>query len=181
MRTIQEMIQQEVIQNASEFVGQMQYIQESLSPEYHEDLMSLWLSVDYETTVENSEYEIVRVDVEQNDPYFVYVDSDDLCDEGVIYAVEETPGLKQHSYLDACIECYEDNHLEEVYKEPLQYWIVTDYFGRELRELGEVVVFDFMGFTIWGRTCCGQAIYMDGVIQDLYEKTHQRYEAALAD
>ena len=39
------------------------------------------------------------------------------------------------------------------------------WLGDKLLEKGERVVKDFYGLTIWGRTCTGQAISMDSVIQ----------------
>lgn len=50
--------------------------------------------------------------------------------------------------------------------EALEHWIVTDWFSRKLEEKGEMVT-EFMGLTIWGRTTSGQAIYIDGVIEEI--------------
>jgi len=48
--------------------------------------------------------------------------------------------------------------------EVLEWWIVDGYVARELREQGEHLV-EALGLTFWGRTCCGQALCMDGCIQ----------------
>ena len=54
-------------------------------------------------------------------------------------------------------------------EEALEHWIVSDWLGKRLLEQGEMVI-DFMGLTIWGRTTSGQAICIDSVIEDIYNK-----------
>jgi hypothetical protein len=49
--------------------------------------------------------------------------------------------------------------------EALEHWAVTKFFGRKLKMMGEMVIDDFFGHTIWGRACSGQAISMDYVIR----------------
>lgn len=56
------------------------------------------------------------------------------------------------------------------YLEPFEFWIVSPWLGRKLKEYGEIVSFDFMGFTIWGRCSSGQAILLDGVISRICEE-----------
>lgn len=54
--------------------------------------------------------------------------------------------------------------IEPEYIESLEYWQVTEHMGEKLQEKGEAVIIDFHGLTIWGRSCSGQAILLDGVI-----------------
>ena len=56
------------------------------------------------------------------------------------------------------------------YLEPYEFWIVSLWLGRKLKEYGEIVSFDFMGFTIWGRHSSGQTILLDGVISRICEE-----------
>ena len=56
------------------------------------------------------------------------------------------------------------------YLEPYEFWIVSPWLGRKLKEYGEIVSFDFFGFTIWGRCSSGQAILLDGVISRICEE-----------
>ena len=56
--------------------------------------------------------------------------------------------------------------LDPDYNEPLEHWVIDRYFGRELADCGEIVE-EYLGLLIWGRTCTGQAIYMDGVVENL--------------
>lgn len=53
--------------------------------------------------------------------------------------------------------------------EAYEHWIVSDWLADKLEERGEMILRDFLGLTIWGRTCSGQAIMLDGVICDIYD------------
>ena len=59
-----------------------------------------------------------------------------------------------------CQEHDVEPHENEVY----EHWAVTSWFARRLSECGEVTG-DLLDFRVWGRTCTGQAIKMDYVIQ----------------
>jgi len=56
--------------------------------------------------------------------------------------------------------------LEPEYGEIYEHWIVSDWLGRKLSERGHVVE-SYLGMTIWGRGCTGQAISMDGVMEQI--------------
>ncbi len=51
-------------------------------------------------------------------------------------------------------------------REPLEHWLVSGWLGSKLEEKDELV-YDLYGLTVWGRTCSGQAIKMDGVIKEV--------------
>ena len=50
--------------------------------------------------------------------------------------------------------------------EVLEWWLVTPYMADMLREKGEVILSDYDCYW-WGRQTSGQALYMDGVIQEI--------------
>lgn len=50
--------------------------------------------------------------------------------------------------------------------EALEYWLVEDGLAERLDAKGEAVIETSIG-CIWGRTCSGQALYVDGVFQEL--------------
>jgi hypothetical protein len=50
-----------------------------------------------------------------------------------------------------------------------EHWIVTDWLADKLIETGENVKKDFFGLTVWGRCTTGQAIYCDGVIEEIFD------------
>ena len=49
--------------------------------------------------------------------------------------------------------------------EVLEWWLVTPWLAERLKEQGEIII-DELGCRWWGRLTSGQAIYMDGVIQE---------------
>jgi hypothetical protein len=58
----------------------------------------------------------------------------------------------------------EDGSVREVY----EYWAVSSFLADDLTAKGEVVE-ELMDLYIWGRTCTGQSISTDTVIQDIYD------------
>lgn len=55
------------------------------------------------------------------------------------------------------------------YREVFEYYIVTGFLGRQLRDLGGMVLERWGGW-IWGREVCGQAVWMDGIIGEVCER-----------
>ena len=53
--------------------------------------------------------------------------------------------------------------------EIMEWWHVTPYMAELLKEKGEVILSDYDCYW-WGRTTSGQALYMDGVIQEIAEQ-----------
>lgn len=53
--------------------------------------------------------------------------------------------------------------------EVLEWWLVTPYMAELLKENGEVIL-STLDCYWWGRTTRGQALYMDGVIQEIAEQ-----------
>ena len=48
----------------------------------------------------------------------------------------------------------------------MEWWLVTPWLAERLKEQGEIII-DKLGCRWWGRLTSGQAIYMDGVIQEI--------------
>lgn len=55
-------------------------------------------------------------------------------------------------------------------REVFEHWIVSDWFAEKLAAHGEKVDTDFAGMTVWARCTTGQAISMDGVVQQIYRE-----------
>ena len=82
--------------------------------------------------------------------------------------------IKHDRYMDDLMEVcskYEDDSEHPI--EALEHWAVTDWLADRLEEQGEMILRDFLGFNIWGRTS-GQAILLDGCIRNIVEGTGQR-------
>lgn len=79
--------------------------------------------------------------------------------------VRDDDELTDYWYCDHChheVEEEMDTEPQEIY----EYWIVSPWFGEKLRNAGEPVFERMLGW-IWGRTCTGQAISLDGVIDEI--------------
>ena len=88
----------------------------------------------------------------------------------VSYLVQELS--RQEQYMDDLMEVqvnYNSNPIEGEPEEALEHWLVSEWLAKRLLEEGEMVI-EFLGLTIWGRTTSGQAIYIDSVIEDIYNK-----------
>lgn len=58
---------------------------------------------------------------------------------------------------------------QEETPEIYEWWIVSYWLGKKLKEYGEVVIYDGLDY-IWGRQTTGQAIYLDYVIHKICEE-----------
>jgi hypothetical protein len=87
--------------------------------------------------------------------------------EGVqgIYTHPDKKGEKHifESWEDLCHEFDIEPHSNGAY----EHWIVSNWLADKLEEKGEMILRDFLGLTIWGRTCTGQSISLDRVITDI--------------
>ena len=73
-----------------------------------------------------------------------------------------------NSLTDNWEHLYQHPNSEEV----LEHWIVSDWLAEKLESKGELIERSFYNPTIWGRTTSGQAITMDGVIQEISEENN---------
>ena len=65
-----------------------------------------------------------------------------------------------------CETCFEEKQEpQEIY----EWWLVSRWLEFNLKMRGEPILSNEYG-TWWGRCCTGQAIYMDGVIEEIYDK-----------
>ena len=85
----------------------------------------------------------------------------------VSYLVQELS--KDEKYSNDLMEDQVQFNDEDYPDEALEHWLVSNWLAERLREEGEMVI-DFMDLTIWGRTTSGQAICIDTVIEDIYNK-----------
>jgi hypothetical protein len=70
-----------------------------------------------------------------------------------------------YASLEAMQDAGED--LQDIY----EWWFVSGWLYEKLRAAGEPVLDSDYGY-LWGRTCTGQAIFLDGVIEDIYDSLH---------
>ena len=73
--------------------------------------------------------------------------------------------------------CRLEQYIEQHEIEILQWYAVSSSLADGLEQEGEVVLRDFHGLDLWGRTIFGQAISMDHVIQ----KVHDNIQKGVSD
>lgn len=56
-------------------------------------------------------------------------------------------------------------------KEIYEWWLVTEWLAKKLNSIEQVVLETDWGF-YWGRTCTGQAIELDNVMQEVARLIH---------
>lgn len=79
---------------------------------------------------------------------------------------------KDNKYFEELMEISSQyNEETDDYDEALEHWLVSNWFARKLKDQGEMVG-EFMNMNIWGRTCSGQAIICDSVIERIYDELH---------
>jgi len=96
----------------------------------------------------------------------------DACEA---YMFEEPDGSESECYdtfAEACrAAAGAHGYIDFEYREALEHWAVTEWFGKQLQKHGEMVIFDFLDFdAIWGRTTSGQAILLDNVVGEIAEE-----------
>lgn len=113
----------------------------------------------------------------------------DFAEREVFYSVSHLVSelVKQDKYMDELLEIcsrpYDENDVSEGenlddyqddYIEALEHWIVSDWLADKLIAEGEMITKDFLGLTIWGRTTSGQSIFLDGVIERIYNSLNRQ-------
>lgn len=66
-------------------------------------------------------------------------------------------------------KCNGTLYFEEHIHEALEHWAVSDWMADKLLEQGEMVIKDYLGLNIWGRTTSGQMILADYCIIKVWE------------
>lgn len=82
--------------------------------------------------------------------------------ENLFYTDSE---LKKMGYSDVAIPRYSGDDCKEIY----EWWVVSDWLAEQLEKHGEAMLINDYG-TWWGRTCFGQAIYLDSVIEEIWDE-----------
>ncbi|MBP0015346.1 MAG: hypothetical protein J7525_19825 [Roseofilum sp. SID3] len=78
--------------------------------------------------------------------------------------VERNTLLNMSSFVQ--LDMYEEKFPDH---EVMEVWAVSDQLGDRLIAKGEAVL-RIGGVYVWGRACCGQAIKMDSVIQEIFNE-----------
>jgi hypothetical protein len=158
MRTIDQMIQSEVLVCVSHLVATLASVFETdnvneAMNELHEQAQELACPVpDYEEAAIQAGW--------KHRPH--------LHTEGAAMAFESGAGV--HAF-DTWQELCEDFDIEPYDREVFEHWAVTDWLADKLIAAGEKVDKDFAGMCVWARTTTGQGIAQDYVVQCIYRDT----------
>lgn len=58
---------------------------------------------------------------------------------------------------------------EFIAEDTMEIWAISEYLAMKLINKNETC-FNFYGLWIWCRTCCGQSIFLDSVIGEIYNE-----------
>lgn len=78
------------------------------------------------------------------------------------------------STYDSAQEACEANDIEPYRWDVYEHWAVSPWLAEKLIEQGERVDTDFAGLNVWARTTTGQAIRADAVIERIYAAAHKQ-------
>lgn len=120
-----------------------------------------------------AESEVPEVKEIEDDGTLMWMFDDDAYDseyeaeEAALLSVIDTLREKVKELVTDHEEVAREYGLDPDRNEVYEHWTIPEgWTARDLREQGEVV-FDFGGMRIWGRMTTGQAISMDGTIQQI--------------
>jgi hypothetical protein len=114
---------------------------EAMAAKGDEEAQELTYGVlDYETAAEEAGWTLASDRWTHDDEENEYCNAEDLCAEHDIEA-----------------------HGREVF----EHWSVSSWLASELEKRGEKVARDWYGHNVWARTTTGQAISIDGVIENI--------------
>lgn len=165
MRTVERMVEQEVIQCVTVMVDELSetFRSNSAFGDYYDTLSSCHSKPDYE---EAAVEHIQQMTIEECQEY---IDVNSLL-------VDDNPNLhnlmelvREHARDDFQAFC-NDYDIEPEYSEVFEYWTISNWLYEKLEEKGEVV-FELFDLKIWGRTTTGQAIDLDWVMNEIYNDT----------
>lgn len=109
---------------------------------------------DYEEAAKHEGYEVAQMAGQLG--WYAFVGENLDCD----IPAGRTPDAVWRSICD-------EYQIEPYDREVYEHWSISDWLADKLIERGEKVDKDFAGLNVWARTCTGQGIAMDSVIQDI--------------
>lgn len=116
------------------------------------------------------------VELCQENEYEFYDNVANLCNEGLILELEDKIcewGLDSSLFVEEIEDAQEEIFdLEHNQPEVHQWFFVSEWLSDRLLEKNEVI-FNSQDGMVWGRQCCGQAIFLDSVIESIYDELNQ--------
>jgi hypothetical protein len=160
MRTIQNLVQNEVHANVSIMISALANMPDAYEGDYADDLQSVLVQDDYEESCIQNDWTISP----DRDGGFTAEQNTAQGRGRLLLTSAETAA-------EAWRDLAESEQIEPMQREALEHWIVSDWLADNLEEHGEMIARDLYGMTVWGRVTSGQAIFCDGVIERIYAGT----------
>jgi len=154
---VKKMVELHVLTNASELVSQLN--QQTM--DYAEQLFPVMSRDDFETPAAELGYLVVEGDTDIGF-YLLHPSVDGKrFEEGTFFTMEE-----------AWEEAVNLEGIEPYVDEAFEHYIVSEWLAAQLEKRGEMIINDFLGLIIWGRTTSGEAVYLDQVMIDIAKNTN---------
>lgn len=153
----EKFVEREVVYCVSELISEL-----IKGEGYFEELYPVCCKDDWDTPAEDFVYGWERKQCEE---YLGDVGFEIQGNESVEVLQEEI--MRDIVRMGSTQEFCEEHGLDPYIHEAFEHWVVSRWLARKLEGKGEMVVYDFLGLTIWGRTTTGQAIFLDGVISEI--------------
>lgn len=168
-RIAENLVRNEVLCNVSHLVGQL-----AQRDEYCDELAEVMAKDDWRSAVE----EYVQNEASP-ETLAEFLETEEQVEDAEDAIAHRTPAelvvMTMHYLQRNMSECDEQADWRSVAEEfgiddpqideALEHWVISDSLATNLEAQGEIVLRDFHGLTIWGRTCSGQAITCDGCIR----------------
>ena len=155
MRTLEDMVINEVHYCVSTLISELSKLEVC-----QEELLGIICQDDWESSVRHEVSMWTRDELEDFFNAELSDVSTTVLRSTVImligYGNNWQPSCEEHGWEPNQVEAYE-------------HWIISDWLARKLEEKGQMVA-EIFGLTIWGRTCSGQSITMDSVIQEIHRE-----------
>ena len=155
MATIERIIEQEIFANASWLISSLCRLEDpELMNVDQEALFDVCSQPDYSVAPDG--YEIERSD----GAYYWHREAEGQFDDAELSdSVFSTPEA-------ACADAWQDyGESPDDYIEALQHWIVSDWLAEKIQQVGGMAATDVCGFSIWGRSECGQGLDIDSTLK----------------
>lgn len=170
MRSIEDLVRQEVIYCVSSLIDELG---KKDSDDYYGEILDVCRQDDYRSASEDNGWEVVS----RNDGILVLMKNSFIYDpqNEVVENLDELEDVDYADYeidpddADVWRSLCDCESIDPVECEALEHWLITDWLANRLEQYGEMVCQDLYGLTVWGRTCSGQAIASDYVIQRIYQ------------
>jgi len=89
------------------------------------------------------------------------ITSEDIEDFRQGYDPENLPDMEEPEFKEALIEWKQG--------EVMQYFLISDHLAHWLGEVGEIIIDDMLGLTVWCKRSFGQSFYYEWGLQEAYK------------